>query len=153
MLRTTTYMMLWTGFSVWTEKIRGLGSIWFFVMPNLHGIRPDGRPFRGAVIQLSYWTAISWDGFVIRHATSHSKPNGVDGMRDGDAGFFPRNHLFGTFTAAKERVIKVGRALSNATAKANSWHSPLVIRTRALRQLRMSQKETGAKGRNKDERS
>jgi hypothetical protein len=74
-------------------------------------------------------------------------------MRDGDAGFFPRNHLFGTFTAAKERVIKVGRALSNATAKANSWHSPLVIRTRALRQLRMSQKETGAKGRNKDERS
>ncbi len=25
------------GFSVWTEQIRGLGSNWFFVMPNLHG--------------------------------------------------------------------------------------------------------------------
>jgi hypothetical protein len=38
-------------------------------------------------------------------------------MSVGDAGYYPRNHLFGTFTAAKERVIKVGRALSNATAK------------------------------------
>jgi hypothetical protein len=38
-------------------------------------------------------------------------------MRVGDAGYYPRNHLFGTFTAAKERVIKLGRALSNATAK------------------------------------
>jgi hypothetical protein len=29
------------GFSVWTEEIRGLGSNWFFVMPNLNEERPD----------------------------------------------------------------------------------------------------------------
>jgi hypothetical protein len=112
------------GFSVWTEEIRGLGSNWFFVMPNLHGKRPDGRPFRGVAIKLSYGTAISWDGRVIRHATSLSKPDGVDGMRVGDAGYCPRNHLFGTFTAAKERVIKAGRALSNATAKSKLALAP-----------------------------
>ena len=60
----------------------------------------------------------------MRHATSISKPDGVDGMRVGDAGYCPRNHLFGTFTAAKERVIKAGRALSNATAKSKLALAP-----------------------------
>ena len=108
------------GFSVWTEEILGLGSHWFFVMPNLYGKRPDGRPFRCVAIKLSYGTAISWDGRVIGHATSLSKTDAVDGMRVGDVGYYPRNHLFGAFTAAKVRVIKVGRALSNATAERKS---------------------------------
>ena len=108
------------GFSVWTEEILGLGRHWFFVMPNLYGKRPDGRPFRCVAIKLSYGTAISWDGRVIGHATSLSKTDAVDGMRVGDVGYYPRNHLFGAFTAAKERVIKVGRALSNATAERKS---------------------------------
>ncbi len=63
-----------------------------------------------------YGIAFSWDGRVIRYATSLSKPDGVDNMGVGDAGYYPRNQFFGTFIAAKERVIKVGRALSNATA-------------------------------------
>jgi hypothetical protein len=104
------------GFSVWTEEVFGLGSNWYFVMPNLHGKRPDGRAFRGVAVKLSYGIAISWDGRVIRHATSLSKPDGIVGGRVGDAGYVPRNNLFGTFTAAKERVIKAGRALCAASA-------------------------------------
>lgn len=102
------------GFSVWTEEIRGLGSNWFFVMPNLHGNGPDGKAFYGIAIKLGYGIAISWDGRVIRHATSISHPDGPNGMRVGNVGYGGRNHLFGTFTAAKERVIKVGRSLSAA---------------------------------------
>jgi hypothetical protein len=104
------------GFSVWTEEIFGLGSNWYFVMPNLHGKQPDGRAFCGVAIKLSYGIAISWDGCLIRHATFPSKPNGIDGKRVGDAGYLPRNHLIGTFTAVKEPVIRAGRALCAASA-------------------------------------
>jgi hypothetical protein len=148
------------GFSVWTEEIRGLGSNWFFVMPNLHGKRPDGRPFCGIAIKLGYGTAISWDGRVIRHATSLSKPDGIDSMRLGDAGYRPRNHLFGTFTAAKERVIKAGRALCKATATASgklavassdkstvaaaTKNAPKKERRKRKKRLRMESKAHGA---------
>ena len=90
------------GYSVWTEEIRGLGANWYFVMPNLHGTRPDGRTFAGIAIRLGHGVAISWDGRVIRHCTSLSMPDGIDGKRVGGGKKCFKNHLYGTFTAAKE---------------------------------------------------
>ncbi len=59
---------------------------------------------------------ISWDGRVIRHCTSLSQPDGPGGGRVGDGRRKPfENHLYGTFTAAKERVVQAGR-LSCAAA-------------------------------------
>lgn len=104
------------GYSVWTEEIRGLGANWYFVMPNLHGMRPDGRPFAGVAIRLSHGVAISWDGRVIRHCTSLSMPDGIDGKRVGDGRNCFKNHLYGTFTAAKERVVQAGRLQCAAAA-------------------------------------
>ena len=98
------------GFSVWTEELRGCGANWFFIMPNLHGVRPDGVPFAGVAIRLSHGVAISWDDRIICHCTSLSKPDGPDGNRVGEGRH--RNHLYGTFTAAKERVVNAGRILS-----------------------------------------
>ena len=30
------------GYSVWTVETLGLGQNWYFVIPNVHGLRPDG---------------------------------------------------------------------------------------------------------------
>ena len=98
------------GFRVWTEDLRGRGSNRFFVMPNIHGRGPDGAPFAGVAIRLTHGVAISWDGRIIRHCTSLSKPDGDDGKRVGKGRH--TNHLYGTFTAAKERVVNAGRILS-----------------------------------------
>jgi hypothetical protein len=104
------------GFSVWTEEIRGRGASWYFVMPYLHaGMKPNGQPFPGIAIKLRHGVAISWDGRIIRHCTSLSKPDGVGGkflVRDGRNRFV--NHLYGTFTAAKERIVQAGRLLAAA---------------------------------------
>jgi hypothetical protein len=122
------------GFSVWTEEFPGRGTNWYFVMPNLHGRHQDGREFFGVAVRLTHGVAISWDGRVIRHCTSLSQPDGPDrpdgpvepaepadpsdlavsGGSDGG-----RNHLYGTFTSAKERVVAAGRALSAARALVN----------------------------------
>ena len=104
------------GYSVSTEEIRGLGANWYFVMPNLHGTRSDCRPFAGIAIRLSHVVVISWDGRVIRHCTSVSMPDGIDGKRvNGGKNCF-KNHLYATFTAAKERVVQAGRLRSAAAA-------------------------------------
>jgi hypothetical protein len=66
-------------------------------MPNLHGMHPDGVRFAGVAR-------------IIRHCTSLSKPDGPDGNRVGEGRH--RNHLYGTFTAAKEGVVNAGRILS-----------------------------------------
>jgi hypothetical protein len=99
------------GFAVWTEEIPGSASNWYFVMPNVHGTRADGEPFSGLVVRLYHGVAISWDGRVIRHCTSVSKPDGEDsaGVSSGGGQRF-RNHLYGTFTACKEKVVRAGRA-------------------------------------------
>ena len=81
-------------------------------------------------------------------------------MRLGDAGYRPRNHLFGTFTAAKERVIKAGRALCKATATASgklavassdkstvaaaTKNAPKKERRKRKKRLRMESKAHGA---------
>jgi hypothetical protein len=104
------------GYSVWTEENPGRGANWYFILPNVHGKRPDGVTYRGMAVKLGHGVAISWDGRVIRHCTSVSKPDGIHGRRVGDrkASQF-ENNLYGTFTAAKERIVQAGRALSAAT--------------------------------------
>ncbi|KAI2500811.1 hypothetical protein MHU86_13668 [Fragilaria crotonensis] len=95
------------GFSVWTEEMPGVADNWYFVMPNLHGVSVDGRAFEGVAIKLRHGTAISWDGRLIRHCTSLSRPDGGNqccGFRKGSL-----NHLYGTFTCAKERLVNAGR--------------------------------------------
>ena len=67
--------------------------------------------FRGMAVKLGHGVAISWDGRVVRHCTSVSHPDGMEYGRVGevkDSHF--RNHLYGTFTAAKERIVRAGRA-------------------------------------------
>jgi hypothetical protein len=103
------------GYSVWTEELRGRGKNWFFIMPNLHGTRPDGTHFAGVAVKLTHGIAISWDGRIIRHCTSLSKPDGPAGKRVGEEGH--RNHLYGTFTAAKERIVNAGRILSERASQ------------------------------------
>jgi hypothetical protein len=98
------------GFSVWTEEKPGCASNWYFVLPNLHGRRLCGAEYNGVVIKLYHGTAISWDGRVIRHCTSVSRPDGADSAPVSAGSWTSVNHLFGTFTAAKEKVVAAGRA-------------------------------------------
>lgn len=107
------------GFSIWTEELIGQADNWFFIMPNIYGKRPDGTSFSGLAVKLHHGTAISWDGRVIRHCTSLSKPDGSDGpvVKAGERQRF-KNHVFGTFTAAKERIVQAGRAASGREASA-----------------------------------
>jgi hypothetical protein len=65
------------GFSVWTEEPSGVALNWNFIMPNLYGTRLDGSSYARLAIKLHYGTAISWDGRVMRHCTSTTKPDGV----------------------------------------------------------------------------
>ena len=85
------------GFSVWTEEVPSLASNWYFVMPNLSGMGNDEYQFDGVAVKLYHGTAISWDGRVIRHCTlltSSDRPGTQFGLGK-------RNHVYGTFSAAK----------------------------------------------------
>jgi hypothetical protein len=84
------------GFSVWTEKMPGLADNWYFVMPNLHELSVDGKAFEGVAIKLCHSMAISWDGRIIWHCTSLSRPDGV-GTHVVGSGKGMVNHLNGTF--------------------------------------------------------
>jgi hypothetical protein len=85
--------------SVKTENTMGSGANWFFLLPNVHGVRDDGTHFNGIAIKLRHGTVISWDGRVVKHCTAVSILGG-------------NNHVYGTFTAAKERIVGVGCALA-----------------------------------------
>jgi hypothetical protein len=74
-------------------------------MPTLHGKRPDGRPFAGFAVKHAHGVAISCDGQVIRHCTSLLQFDGPDGVRVGDGQYTFGNHLYGTFTSAKEQRL------------------------------------------------
>jgi hypothetical protein len=103
-------------YSVWLEEMLGRGANWCFVLPNVYGTKPDGKPFRGMAVKLAHGVAISWDGRVIRHCTSVSHPDGMEKPMVGevpDSHF--ENHLYGTFTGAKERIVWAGRAQSAAS--------------------------------------
>jgi hypothetical protein len=102
------------GFSVWTEEVLGMASNWFFVMPNLYGVDNEGRPFDAVAVKLYHGTAISWDGRVIRHCNSLTTPDGPDTLASPDgtddqfvSGSTP-NHVYGTFSSAKEKIVNVG---------------------------------------------
>ncbi|KAI2503184.1 hypothetical protein MHU86_11287 [Fragilaria crotonensis] len=105
------------GFSVWTEEVPGKAANWFFVMPNLFG-NNNGAPFNGvAVKKLYHGTAISWDGRVIRHCTSLTCPDET-GKPYGGGDHPTLNHVYGTFSAAKERIVNAGRCRAAAAAAA-----------------------------------
>jgi hypothetical protein len=110
---------------VWTgEEVPGLGANWFFVLPNVHGKKTDGTEFHGMAMRLGHGVAISWDGQVIRHCTSASHPDGMERGRVGemkDSHF--KTHLYGTFSAAKEKIVHMGRAESAAKHQALSSSS------------------------------
>ena len=99
------------GFAVWTEEIPGKARNWYFIMPNVYGTRADGTPFFGLAVRLYHGVAISWDGRVLRHCTSVSKPDG-EGSTEVSSGGGQKfdNYLYGTFTACKEKVVEAGRA-------------------------------------------
>ena len=98
-------------YSLFLEEVPGMADNWYFVLPNVHGDRPDGSgSFDGLAIKIRHGTAISWDGRVIRHCTSVSRPDGPGTcFASGYGGKKTTNHLFGTFTAAKEKIIHAGR--------------------------------------------
>ena len=101
-------------FSVWLEEMVGHGENWYFVLPNVHGVRLEqGKQieFQGMAVKLGHGVAISWDGRKIRHCTSVSCPDGMKAgyVAKGNECSF-RNHLYGVFTAAKEKIVKAGRA-------------------------------------------
>jgi hypothetical protein len=96
------------GYSAWLEEYPGMASNWYFILPNVYGTLPDGSgTFNGIAIKLRHGTAISWDGRLIRHCTSVARPDGPGGCLAGSGEHI--NHLYGTFTAAKEKIVECGR--------------------------------------------
>ena len=120
------------GYSLWGEEVPGRGTNWYLVMPNIHGRRPGANfawvPFAGLAIMITNGVSISWDGRDIRHCTSVLEPDGppVGESADDWAGSVQQtaNHLYGTFSAAKERVVEVGRKASAAKAAAACAKQP-----------------------------
>ncbi len=55
-----------------------------------------------------------------RHCTSLSQLDGRDGGRVGDGRNTFENHLYGTFTSAKERVLQAGRLLCSEALVRNA---------------------------------
>ncbi|KAI2503991.1 hypothetical protein MHU86_10488 [Fragilaria crotonensis] len=83
------------GFSIWTEEKPGTTDDWYLVLPNMQGTFPySDREYYGIAIKLTHGVLISWDGRLIRHCTSIMSRNWGD--------------VFGTFFAAKTKVIKRG---------------------------------------------
>ena len=47
------------GFSVRTADRCGVATHWFFMLPNVHGVRPDGTPYNGIAIRICHGVALS----------------------------------------------------------------------------------------------
>ena len=96
------------GFCVWTGEIPGMAyGCWHFVMPNICGTKEDGTQFNGVAVRLHHGTAISCDDRLIGSRTSPSRPDGEDGFTVG-GWKETQNHVYGTFTAAKYRLVNAG---------------------------------------------
>ena len=120
------------GFSVWTEEKPGLADNWNFVMvPNLNGVSVDGKAFQGVAIKLRHSTAIGWDGHIIWHCMLLSRPDGV-GTHVVCSGKGMVNHLFGTFTCAKERLENTGRRMAKMVREMEEFPYTDVERSRIL---------------------
>jgi hypothetical protein len=118
------------GYRLWEEEIPGKGTNWYLAMPNIHGVRPGENltwvPFAGLAILITNGVLICREGRDIRHCTSVSEPDGSP-LADGDWAGSVRgteNHLHGTFTAAKERVVELGRKVSAVKAAAARAECP-----------------------------
>jgi hypothetical protein len=125
------------GYSLWGEDFRGRGTNWFLVLPNIYGKRPNPNPdgdawiqFKGLAIRITDGVSVSWDGRDIRHCTSLSEPDGPTVGEVGGVACKPKrdekNHLYGTFTAAKERVVEGGRKRSAAMCLARAQQAQAV---------------------------
>ena len=86
---------------VWTETIPGAAKNWYFVMPNVVGVDKAGNNFHGLAVKLTHGVAISWVGRVLRHCTLLCEPSASNIVEE-------QNLLFGSFTAAKFRVLQAG---------------------------------------------
>ncbi len=91
-------------FSVWSENNLGTTTYWYFLMPNLHGVKDVGTQYNGIAIKLRHGTAISWDRRVVRHCTA-VPCQGIS------------KQVCSTFTVAKERIVGVGSVLLAARSK------------------------------------
>ena len=114
------------GFRLWGEDYSGLGKNWYLVMPNIHGVRPQGQqwiPFSGLAIMITDGVSKSWGGRNIRHCTSVSQPDGPSVEGVGNKMKVTKNHLYGTFTSAKERVVEAGRKVVTAMSRARAEHT------------------------------
>ena len=94
------------GFSIWTEDKPGTTDNGYFVLPNLRGTFPNSnREYVGIAIALTHGVLIGWDGRLIRHCTSVKTRHSAN--------------FFGTFFAAKTRVVKFGMRVSRGTTSRN----------------------------------
>ena len=76
----------------------------------------DGTDYAGVPIQMGGSTGISWDGRDVRHNTSiPMMPDGLDGGTPWTCKNF-HNYVYGTFAAAKDRIVKAGIRLATAEA-------------------------------------
>ena len=138
-------------YSCWMEEMLGHGENWYFVMPNVEGKRPDGTKYRGLAIKLGHGIAISWDGRVVRHCTSVSCPDGLDGgyVGVGKDSLSFANHLYGAFTCAKEKIVQAGRAGCAANyrpvLRPDPWGERVPHKKRLNRKRRHRRKERGAR--------
>jgi hypothetical protein len=149
------------GYSLWGEDIPGKGKNWYLVMPNIHGMRRDENlkwvPFAGLAILITHGVSISWDGRDIRHCTSVSEPDGI-AMPEGDWSRtvqMSQNHLYGAFTAAKERVVECGRKVSAAKAalgRAEHTESGVVPSRSGKRRRRQKHRKRSHRGRRQRQR-
>ncbi|KAI2497925.1 hypothetical protein MHU86_16581 [Fragilaria crotonensis] len=84
-----------SSFAIWTEDSPGTTNNWYLVLPNVFGKKTrTGRTYNGVAIKLTHGTLISWDGRLIRHATSIMDRK-------------PGCHVYGTF-GAKAAIVHYG---------------------------------------------
>ncbi|KAI2493781.1 hypothetical protein MHU86_20744 [Fragilaria crotonensis] len=85
-----------SSFAIWTEDSPGTTNNWYLVLPNVFGKKTrTGRTYNGVAIKLTHGTLISWDGRLIRHATSIMDRK-------------PGCHVYGTFFGAKAAIVHYG---------------------------------------------
>ena len=147
------------GYSVWGEEFPGRGTNWFLVLPNVYGLRPDPDGddwirFEGLAIRITDGVSVSWDGRDIRHCTSLSEPDGPpvgEGIGDRACGskYDAKNHLYGTFTAVKERVVEAGRKVCAAMSVARAQQAVAVVDLEESAPSRKSGKNRRKKRKNK----
>jgi hypothetical protein len=97
----------------------------FCVREQINARKPYGEEYNGIVITLYHDTpAIIWDCHVVRQCTSVSRPDRPDAAPV-NISWKRINHLLGTFTAAKEKVVAVGWTLAGAAGHAASLDTVL----------------------------